>query len=175
MTRHILIAGIGNIFLGDDGFGSEVAQRLLHRQYPESVRVVDIGISGMDLAYMLLDEYDALILVDTVSRGDLPGTLYLIAPELPGEGIETGGEAGRRAVETHSMDPVKVLAFAGALGARPTHTLIVGCEPGPLEGDGNEEMRMGLSAPVQAAVDEAVRMVDGLVQKLLVARECVEF
>lgn len=174
MTQHILIAGIGNIFLGDDGFGSEVAQRLAHQQYPEGVRVVDVGIRGVDLAYMLLDEYDALILVDTVSRGSPPGTLYLIAPELPDGNVEAGGEAGRRAVETHSMDPVTVLAFAGALGAQPIHTLIVGCEPGPLEEDDDEAMRMGLSAPVRAAVDDAVRMVDKLVQELLLSRELVE-
>lgn len=174
MTQRILIAGIGNIFLGDDGFGSAVAQRLLHQRYPEGVRVVDIGIRGMDLAYMLLDDYDTLILVDTVSRGGTPGTLYLIAPEQPDDGVETGGEAGRRAVETHSMDPVKVLAFAVALGARLPHTLVVGCEPGPLDGNGDDELRMGLSAAVQAAVDEAVRMVDELVQERLVARERVE-
>src|SRR5579872_7070651 len=174
MTRHILIAGIGNIFLGDDGFGVEVAQRLLQRaSYPEGVRVVDVGIRGMDLAYMLLDDYDALILVDTVARGGTPGTLYLLTPESPDGEAETGDEAGRRGLEAHSMDPAKVLAFAGELGARPIHTLIVGCEPGPLgedDGDG-EEMRMELSAPVRLAVDEAVRMVDGLVQELLSTKE----
>jgi hydrogenase maturation protease len=174
MTQHTLIAGIGNIFLGDDGFGSEVAQRLAHQQYPEGVQVVDVGIRGVDLAYMLLDDYDALILVDTVSRGGPPGTIYLIAPDLPDGDVEAGGEAGGRAVETHSMDPATVLAFAGALGAQPIRTLIVGCEPGPLEGDDDEGMRMGLSAPVRAAVDEAVRMVDRLVQELLFAREPVE-
>ena len=174
MTRQILIAGIGNIFLGDDGFGVEVAQRLLRQRYPEGVRVVDIGIRGMDLAYMLLDNYDTLILVDTVARGGPPGTLYLIAPEPSESGAEAGGEAGRRAVETHSMDPVKVLAFAGALGARLPQTLVAGCEPSPLNNDDNEDMRMGLSAPVQLAVDEAVRMVDGLVHDLLAAREYVQ-
>ncbi|MGZ3673704.1 MAG: hydrogenase maturation protease [Ktedonobacterales bacterium] len=174
MTQHILIAGIGNIFLGDDGFGSEVAQRLAHQQCPEGVQVVDIGIRGVDLAYMLLDHYDALILVDTVSRGGPPGTLYLIAPELPDGDVEAGGEAGRRAVEAHSMDPVTVLAFARTLGAQPIHTLVVGCEPGPLEEDGDDAMRMGLSAPVWAAVDEAVRMVDRLVRELMFAREPVE-
>lgn len=174
MTQHILIAGIGNIFLGDDGFGSEVAQRLAHQQYPASVRVVDVGIRGVDLAYMLLDDYDALILVDTVSRGGPPGTLYLIAPDLPDGGVEAGGAAGRRAVEAHSMDPVTVLAFAEVLGARPIHTLIVGCEPAPLEGDDDEGMRMGLSAPIQAAVEEAVRMVDRLVHELLSARAPVK-
>lgn len=182
MTQRILVAGIGNIFLGDDGFGVEVAQRLLQQRYPEGVRVVDIGIRGMDLAYMLLDDFDALILVDTVARGGPPGSLYLIAPEPPDGGVETGGEAGReagrRAIETHSMDPVKVLAFAGTLGARLPQTLVVGCEPDPLDGDGldedgEEDMRMELSAPVQSAVEEAVRMVDGLVHELLSAREIV--
>lgn len=171
--RRILIAGIGNIFLGDDGFGSEVAQRLLTLDYPEGVQVVDIGIRGMDLAYTLLDGYDTLLLVDTVARGGPPGTLYLIEPDVPDGGDQTAAEAGdaagRRAVETHSMDPVKVLAYAAALGAHLPHTLLVGCEPGPL--DGEDDLSMGLSAAVRLAVDGAIRMVNDLVHELLTAEE----
>lgn len=165
MTARILIAGIGNIFRGDDGFGTEVARRLLARPYPADIQVVDIGIRGMDLAFLLLDGYDALILVDAVARGGPPGTLRLIEAESLGD-VEHGIEAGRRAVEAHSMDPVKVLAFARALGAPPTRTLVVGCEPAALGGDGGDEPLMGLSPPVQMALDEAVRMVDGLVGAL---------
>src|SRR6266496_98290 len=163
-VRRILIACIGNIFLGDDSFGVEVAQRLMSRKtkrYPEGVQVVDFGIRGIDLAYTLLDNYDALVLVDTVSRGGSPGTLYLIEPDYAGIDPEKGVEAGRAAMEAHSMDPVKVLAFARALGARPTHTVLVGCEPALLNESGeNPEMQMELSEPVRAAIDDAVKMID---------------
>jgi hydrogenase maturation protease len=166
--RRILIACIGNIFLGDDGFGVEVAQRLTKRQYPEGVQVVDFGIRGIDLAYTLLDDYDTLVLVDAVSRGGPPGTLYLIEPDLAGISPEKGVEAGRVALDTHSMDPVKVLAFARTLGARPIHTLLVGCEPAEFSGSEDyAEMQMGLSEPVRAAIDEAVKMIDSLVAELL--------
>jgi hydrogenase maturation protease len=169
--RRILIACVGNIFLGDDGFGVEVAQRLMNRetkQYPQGVQVADFGIRGIDLAYTLLDDYDTLVLVDAVSRGGPPGTLYLIEPDLAGIDPEKGVEAGRAAMDAHSMDPVKVLAFARALGARPIHTLLVGCEPALLnESEDYAEMQMGLSEPVQAAIDEAVMMIDSLVEELL--------
>jgi len=171
-VRRILIACIGNIFLGDDGFGVEVAQRLINRKtkkYPEGVQVVDFGIRGIDLAYSLLDEYDTLVLVDSVSRGGPPGTLYLIEPDLTGIDPEKGVVAGRAAMDAHSMDPVKVLAFARTLGARQIHTLLVGCEPA-LFNDSEDftEMQMGLSEPVKAAIDEAVKMIDSLVDELLV-------
>jgi hydrogenase maturation protease len=169
--RRILIACVGNIFLGDDGFGVEVAQRLMNRetkQYPQGVQVADFGIRGIDLAYTLLDDYDTLVLVDAVSRGGPPGTLYLIEPDLAGIDPEKGVEAGRAAMDAHSMDPVKVLAFARALGARPIHTLLVGCEPAVFsESEDYAEMQMGLSEPVQTAIDEAVMMIDSLVEELL--------
>ncbi len=163
--KHILIACIGNIFLGDDGFGVEVAQRLLTRQYPQGVKVVDFGIRGMELAYTLLDDYDELVLVDTVSRGGQPGTLYLIEPDVSNLDPGKGAVAGRIGMDAHSMDPVKVLAFARTLGARPIHTLLVGCEATVPDSSGEyEEMQMGLSSPVQAAVAEAVKMIDTLIQ-----------
>ncbi len=162
--KRILIACIGNIFLGDDGFGVEVARRLMNRQYPEGTQVVDFGIRGMDLAYTLLDDYDTLILVDAIPRGGQPGTLYLIEPDVANISPEKGEEAGRAALDAHSMDPVKVLAFARTLGARPIHTLLVGCEPSVFGGgEDYTEMEMGLSEPVQAAVDEAVKMIDQLI------------
>jgi hydrogenase maturation protease len=172
-SRRILIACIGNIFLGDDGFGVEVAQRLLARKtkhYPAGVQVVDFGIRGIELAYTLLEDYDILVLVDAVPRGGPPGTLYLIEPTLSDVSPEQGAQAGRVALDTHSMDPVKVLAFARILGARPIHTLLVGCEPSPPgEGEDYTEMQMGLSEPVRAAVDEAVKMIDTLVEGLCMA------
>lgn len=166
-TRRILIACIGNIFLGDDGFGVEVARKLASRNYPEGIQIVDFGIRGMDLAYSLLDEYDTLVLVDTIARGGQPGTLYLLEPDLTNMTPEKGGEAGRVALDTHSMDPVKVLAYARTLGAQPMHTLLVGCEPASFGTEDPTEIPMGLSEPVQAAVDEAVKMIDSVVQKLV--------
>ena len=168
--RRILIACIGNIFLGDDSFGVEVAQKLTsrkNRRYPEGVHVIDFGIRGIDLAYSLLDSYDALILVDAVSRGGAPGTLYLIEPDLAGIDHEKGVLAGRAAMEAHSMDPLKVLAFARTLGAQPIPTFLIGCEPIPL--DDSEEhiaMQMELSEPVRSALEEAVKMIDSLVDEL---------
>jgi hydrogenase maturation protease len=172
---RVLIACIGNIFFGDDGFGVEVAQKLLSRKtnhYPENVQVIDFGIRGMELAYTLLDDgYETLVLVDAVPRGGSPGTLYLIEPDLTNIGIEQGAEAGRVALDAHSMDPVKVLAFARSLGARPIRTLLVGCEPtSSSAGEAYTEMQMGLSEPVQTAVDEAVKMIDSLIMELLPAK-----
>jgi hydrogenase maturation protease len=167
VNKRVLIACIGNIFLGDDGFGVEVAQRLLSHSYPPGVQVIDFGIRGVELAYTLLEDFDELVLVDLVSRGGTPGTLYLIEPDLSQMNPEQGTNAGRVGLDTHSMDPVKVLAFARTLGARPIHTLLVGCEPTVLgSGDTYEEMSMGLSEPVRMAVDGAVSMLDGLVMQL---------
>ncbi|MBE3558818.1 MAG: hydrogenase maturation protease [Ktedonobacteraceae bacterium] len=166
--RRILVACIGNIFLGDDAFGVEMARLLKQRAYPADVEVVDFGIRGMDLAYALLDDYDTLILVDAVARGNAPGTLYLIEPDQAGFNPAQGAEAGRAALDAHSMDPARVLAFARTLGAKPIHTLLVGCEPTPFAEDTDyAEMQMGLSTPVQAALDEAVKMVDSLIEQLL--------
>lgn len=163
-SRRVLVACIGNIFLGDDGFGVEVAQQLRKRVYPPGVQVVDFGISGVELAYSLLDPYDELVLVDAVQRGKQPGTVYLIEPDLSSINAQTGVEARRVGLDTHSMDPLKVLAFAKTLGMQSVHTLIVGCE---IANIGNtedyEEMQMGLSEPIQTAVGEAVKLVDSLV------------
>jgi len=159
MPRRILVAGIGNIFLGDDGFGVAVVRRLARRALPDGVQVVDFGIRGMDLAYALLEDYDAVILVDAASRGEKPGTLSLIEPQMDQEGA--------LALDTHGMDPVKVLALARALGARTTRTWLVACEPGRLvDGDDPEDVLVELSAPVLAAVDEAVTMVETLVEDI---------
>jgi hydrogenase maturation protease len=160
MVPRILIAGIGNIFLGDDAFGVEVAQRLGRRSLPDGVRVVDYGIRGFDLAYAMLDGPEVTILVDAAPRGGQPGTLYLIEPDLD----EVPGEA---TIETHSMNPVRVLQLVGMLGGKPGRVLVLGCEPASLE---SEDGHIGLSEPVEAAAEEALRMIESLVVTLLEER-----
>jgi hydrogenase maturation protease len=161
MTQpRILIACIGNIFLGDDGFGVEVAKHLVARVWPPEVRVVDFGIRGFDLAYALLDKYDVTIFVDALPRGEAPGTLYVLEPGLA-ELAES--DAPVEMIETHGMNPLRVLRLARALGADFRKILIVGCEPETL---GPEEGLLGLSAPVAAAVGAAVQLVESLVTKI---------
>lgn len=153
---RVLVAGIGNVFLGDDGFGVALAGRLARREPRLGVEVVDFGIRGMDLAYALLDGYDAAVLLDATPRGERPGTLYVIEPEVPDD----------VALETHGMDPVKVLALARTLGGTPPRTFVVGCEPLTRMSEDDEEIVAALSEPVQAALDEAVRLVDSLLEDL---------
>ena len=158
-SRRVLIAGIGNIFLGDDGFGVEVVTRLAGSGLPEGVEVKDFGIRGMDLAYALQDDYDLVVFVDATPRGEEAGTVYLIEPE-----IEEDGEVS---LDTHGMDPVKVIRLSRALGARPTRTLVVGCEPRVvLGGEDYDEMLMELSEPVCAAVEEGVKLLESLVERI---------
>lgn len=157
MTR-ILIAGIGNIFLGDDGFGVAVAQRLSQRKQPDGVRVVDFGIRSFDLVYALLDGYDVTIFIDATTRGGPPGTVYTIEPdlsEIDNEPIE---------VEAHVMNPVRVLRMVRAMGGDPGRILLIGCEPETL---GPEEGALGLSGPVESAVERTIGLVESLVAKLL--------
>ncbi|MCV7197086.1 hydrogenase maturation protease [Mycobacterium angelicum] len=151
MTARILVAGIGNIFLGDDGFGSEVVR---HAELPQAgVRVIDYGIRGMHLAYDLLEEWDTLVLVDAVpSRGN-PGTLHVFQADHE-SGCRTAGLDG------HSMDPETVFASLRALGGEPPYTVVVGCEAGSVE-EG-----IGLTEPVAKAVPRAVRAVEKIVAAL---------
>ncbi len=159
MSKRVLIAGVGNIFLGDDGFGVEVVKRLAGRELPEGVEVKDFGIRGMDLAYALQDDYELVVFVDATPRGEKPGTVYLIKPEIEDDGEVT--------LDTHGMDPVKVIKLSRALGARPTRILVVGCEPQVvLGGEDYDDMLMELSEPVHAAVEEAVKLVESLVEEL---------
>ena len=157
MSRRILVAGIGNVFLGDDGFGVALAGRLAQRELPAGVEVVDFGIRGMDLAFAMQDSYDAVLLLDATPRGEAPGTLYVIEPEL---------EEGEAAIDTHGMDPVKVLALARALGCRPPRTLVVGCEPQTRMSEDDEHVVAELSEPVRLALDEAARLVESLLAEL---------
>src|SRR3712207_2812139 len=159
MSKRVLVAGVGNIFLGDDGFGVEVVKRLAGHEWPEGVEVVDFGIRGMDLAYALQDDYELIVFVDATPRGERPGTVYLIEPE-----IEAEGEV---VLDTHGMDPLKVIKLSRALGAKPTRTLVVGCEPQVVvSGEDYEDMLMELSEPMRAAVEEAVKLVESLVEEI---------
>ena len=161
MTGRMLIAGVGNIFLGDDGFGPEVAKRLAAASLPGWVRVADYGISGMHLAYDLADGYDAAILIDAAPRGDKPGTVSVLdvaAEHRPDAGPVDGTIGASRLFDAHGMQPDLVLGVLDMLGgAGPARILVVGCEPASVD-DGME-----LSEPVANAVDEAVRVVLSLV------------
>jgi hydrogenase maturation protease len=157
VNQRILIACIGNIFMGDDAFGFEVSRALASAQLPSSVTVVDFGIRGLDLAYALLDAWHAVILVDAVHRGGPPGTLYLLKP--------ADAASEEMGIDPHSMDPIRVLATARSLGDVNADIYIVGCEPGDF---GDElEGRMGLSPAVALAIPEAVNMVTDQVNRLL--------
>ena len=160
---RVLVAGIGNIFLGDDAFGVEVARRLAERSLPLGVEVRDFGIRGMDLVYALGEDYDAAVFVDAVPRGAAPGTLYVIEPEL---------EDGAVRLDTHGMDPVRVLGLARELGPVPERLLVVGCEPETrLSGDTAEELVGELSGPVAGAVERAVDLVGSLVGEVIESLE----
>jgi hydrogenase maturation protease len=161
MSR-ILVAGIGNIFMGDDAFGVEVAQRLAKRCLPGGVRVVDFGIRGIDLTYALLDGYDLVILIDTARLGAPPGTVRIVAPEL--QLREPLAPEGLH-IEPHDLDPAKVLRLAAILGNSCRHILLVACEPETF-GDGAADA-MGLSPAVAGAVDEAVTVVEKLIGEML--------
>ncbi len=152
---RILVAGIGNIFLGDDGFGVEVVNELRRRQLPECVRVIDFGIKGFDLAYALMDGYETAILVDAAPQGGKPGTVYTIEPDLAA--IDGGPE-------THGMSPVRVLSLVKAMGGTSGRILLVGCEPDSVPAD---EWEHGLSPAVQSAVPEAVRVIEDLITRIL--------
>ena len=159
----ILVACIGNIFLGDDGFGMEVYRRLAGRTLPNDVRVVDFGIRGFDLALALLDEAtESAILVDAVPRGEPAGTLYVIEPEWEQPAL-IGAESDLP-VEPHSLDPSSVFRLVLKLGGRPKRVLLVGCEPTPWPDD--DDPPMELSAPVSGAIDEAVRLVEASIVQL---------
>jgi hydrogenase maturation protease len=145
VTGRVLVAGVGNLFLGDDGFGPEVARRLAGRSLPTGVRVVDYGIRGMHLAYDLLDGYDELVILDAAPRGGRPGDVVV---------LEVGeGDFGTGEFDGHGMEPTAVLSSLGSLGGRLPRTYVVGCEPADID-EG-----IGLSPSVAAAVDPAVDAV----------------
>jgi hydrogenase maturation protease len=168
MTAHrILIAGIGNIFLGDDAFGVEVARRLLEREWPEEVWVADFGIRGLDLAYALLDGYEAVVMVDVAPRGGRPGTLYLIEPDTS-QPVDAGDA---NLVEGHNLNPEKVLRLATAMGGCSSRMILVGCEPTPANDADELWGGFTLSGPVRVAVDQAVGLIEALIPRLLRGEE----
>lgn len=157
---RILVAGIGNIFLGDDAFGVEVVRRLQSTGLPTSVQVKDFGIRGFDLAYALQDGYETVILVDAFPHGEPPGTVYVVEPDLDAAASGSNGAM----VDAHSMNPVRVLQMASSMGTNLPRVLLVGCEPENLGGD---EGHMGLSPTVEPAVDRAAIKVQSLVNQIL--------
>jgi hydrogenase maturation protease len=161
VTKKILISGIGNIFLADDGFGVEVAARLAQHPFPSGVRVADFGIRGFDLAYALMEGYETTILVDAYPGEGAPGTLFVVEPDstdLNSASPQPG------LIEPHAMNPINVLRMAASMGGQLKRVLLVGCVPSTL---GPDEGQMGLSAPVAAAVDQAVTLIDSLVTRIL--------
>jgi hydrogenase maturation protease len=158
MTQpRILVACIGNIFLGDDGFGVEVARQLAARPLPPEVLVKDFGIRGFDLAYALMDACELTILVDACQRGGAPGTVYVLEPDP----IDPSTPANPARMEAHGMNPMNALRLVQSMGGRPGRILIVGCEPADLGSE--EEGKLGLSEPVLGAVDEAIAAIENLV------------
>jgi hydrogenase maturation protease len=157
---RILIAGVGNIFHGDDAFGSETARRLAATPLPPGVMVVDFGIRGHDLAFALQEDYTALILVDVVQRDGPPGALYLIEPDLANLPVDVSDPM----IDAHAMHPLKVLRLVQATGGQLPRVWLVGCEP---ESFGPDSGHMGLSDPVAAAVPEAVVLVHSLLGRVM--------
>jgi hydrogenase maturation protease len=153
-ARRILVAGIGNVFLADDGFGVALADRLARHELPPGVEVKDFGIRGMDLAFAMQDGYDAVVLLDATPRGEPPGTLYVI------EVADADQQAPE--IDTHGMDPVKVLGLVRAFGGTPPRTFVIGCEPQTRMTGEEDEIVAQLSEPVRAALDPAVQLVQSL-------------
>lgn len=150
-AKQILVAAVGNLWLHDDGFGSEVAKRLREGALPPGVLVADFGTGGLDLAYEVMRGYDALVLVDISRQGGAAGTLYVMEAdaESVGGAIEDG-----EVIDPHAMDPQTVLRFVKAVGGWPGKVIVVACEPAEIE-----EWGIGLSEPVAAAVEDAVALV----------------
>jgi hydrogenase maturation protease len=156
VTGRVLIAGIGNIFLSDDGFGVEVAHHLTRRTWPEGVKAADFGIRGLHLAYEILDGYDGLVLVDAMPGGEKPGTLSVIEPDL--ESLEEAW--GEALLDAHSMSPAVVLGTLRRLGGTVRRLVVVACEPASVE-EG-----IGLSPEVAASVEPAARLCEEVVSEM---------
>lgn len=162
--NQLLIAGLGNVFRGDDAFGVEVVKRLADHEFPSHVDVVDFGINGIDLVYALLDRYDAALLFDTFHQDGPPGSIYVVEPEFhdsdPGQSIDL-------LLTPHELDPAQVLRMVRAMHGRCRRIALIGCEPADF---GDEwEGKMGCTDAVTAAVEVAVGMTARLVEKLSIA------
>lgn len=149
--RSILVAGVGNAWLRDDGFGGEVARRLAERELPAGVSVMDAGTGGLDLAYEVMRGYDALVILDVSRQGGEPGTLYVMEPS---EDSVQGGIEDGEVINPHGMEPQTVLRFVKSIGAWPGRVIVIACEPAEVE-----EMGWGLSEEVREAVQRAVDLV----------------
>jgi hydrogenase maturation protease len=156
--KQILVAGVGNAWLQDDAFGGECARRLEARGVPAGVTVMDFGTGGLDLAYELMRGYDALVLLDASRQGGEPGTLYVIEPDME---EYTGEIADGDVIDPHGMDPGTMLRFVGAIGGFSGKVVVIGCEPGEVD-----EVGLGLTPPVAAAVDRALELVTRTVEEL---------
>jgi hydrogenase maturation protease len=160
MQPSILIAGVGNIFHGDDAFGSEVARRLAQTPLPPEVRVADFGIRGHDLAFALQDDYQVVLLIDVAQRHRPPGTLSIIEPDLS----RLHDEAAGAGIDTHGMHPMRILRLLQAQGSKVPPVWLVACEPSTF---GPEDGHIGLSEPVEAAIPDAVALVHSLLKRLM--------
>jgi hydrogenase maturation protease len=155
----VLVAGIGNIFLGDDAFGVEVVKRFANHGLPKAVRVVDFGIRGLDLTYALVGGPDVTVLVDACPRGGTPGDLYVVEPD--SESLDGATDA---AIDAHGMNPMNVIRAAKRMGGPLKKILLLGCEPQTF---GPEEGQIGLSEPVELAVERAIPLLESIVKRAL--------
>jgi hydrogenase maturation protease len=156
--KQILVAGVGNAFLADDGFGGAVAKELIDRGVPDGVTVMDFGTGGLDLAYEVMRGYDALVIIDVSRQEGEPGTLYVIEPE---EGEIEGEIEDGEAINPHGMDPRTVLRFVKSVGGWPGKVVIVACEPSAV-GEMGMELSESVAASVGRAVDAVLEQVAGL-------------
>ena len=156
--KQILVAGVGNAWLQDDAFGGECARRLEARGVPEGVTVMDFGTGGLDLAYELMRGYDALVLLDASRQGGEPGTLYVVEPDMAEFEAEI---ADGEVINPHGMDPATVLRFVSAIGGFSGKVVVIGCEPGEVD-----DVGLGLTPPVEAAVDRAIGLVRETLREL---------
>jgi hydrogenase maturation protease len=158
--NRVLVAGVGNIFMGDDAFGVEVVRELLRRPRPPHVTVRDFGTRGLELAHTLVDGFDALLLVDTVQRGHVPGTLTVLDPDFLPREQPTQDLLGAG----HGVDPCRVFGLVRALGGTVPRTRLLGCEP--LAFGSDDEPMLELSPPVRQAVARALPLVEQLLSEL---------
>ncbi len=158
IRKRVIIAGVGNMFMKDDGFGGAVIKKIINKKFPEGVEVKDFGTGGLKLAYDLMKGYDALILLDASARGEKPGTLYIIEPnenDIDSD-LEQGGP-----IDPHGGDPATVLRFVKSIGSWPAKVLIIACEQETVD-----DFEIGLSDSVNASVDKAIEMVDEIIKEI---------
>lgn len=159
---RILVAGVGNVLRGDDGFGVVVAKELLESErYGSDVTILETGIAGIPLVQELMNGYDLLIIADTIHRGGLPGTIYVLEPEVPAPDEKSGNELHQALADAHYSDPSKVLVLARALDVLPAKVFLICCEP-----TAYDELGADLSPPVRYAVRVALEKIDSLIREL---------